>query len=248
MIEVKGIQKSFGKAQILQDIHFSLQENKTLSILGKSGCGKTTLLKIMAGLETADEGNFEIDGTQMLQLKPQNRGVVYLSQEPLLFPHLDVFENIAFGLRLQKEDNKTVTARVEKMLVELGLESQGRKRPEALSGGQKQRAAFGRAAIIRPKVLLLDEPFGSLDNETRAEMQELFVHLRQVEKITSLFVTHDLREALTMGDQFGRMQAGVLDLFEDQNAFLASADPGIEGELNFWRNILEKENGGKDDE
>ena len=248
MIEVQGIQKSFGKELVLKDIRFQLEAEKTLSILGKSGCGKTTLLKILAGLESEDAGKFEIGGENMLQQKAQNRGIVYLSQEPLLFPHLDVFENIAFGLRLRKLPNTEINQSVEKMLSELGLESQGRKRPDALSGGQKQRAAFGRAAIIRPKVLLLDEPFGSLDNETRADMQALFQHLRKIEKITSLFVTHDLREALTMGDQFGRMEAGVLELFPDRSQFLNAADVGMKTELDFWRSILVNESGGKDGE
>lgn len=243
MIEVNGIQKCFGNEVILKEIHFSLQAEKTLSILGKSGCGKTTLLKIMAGLEQADQGKFEIDGEEMLSLKPQARGVIYLSQEPLLFPHLDVFENIAFGLRLRKFDSATIKERVEKMLLALGLESHARKYPTALSGGQKQRAAFGRAAVIRPKVLLLDEPFGSLDSETRAEMQEFFGKLRQSEKITSLFVTHDLREALTIGDQFGRMKEGNLELFQDRNSFLQNADQGVSQELNFWKEILKNEGG-----
>jgi ABC-type sugar transport system ATPase subunit len=238
MIEVKGIQKSFGADPVLREVGFTLPAQQNLAILGKSGCGKTTLLKIMAGLESATQGSFRIEGREMLGLKPQDRGVVYLSQEPLLFPHLDVYENIAFGLRLRKLAARPLGQQVEAMLDSLGLTAQGRKRPEALSGGQKQRVAFGRAVIIRPKVLLLDEPFGSLDSETRAEMQQFYNGLRKQEQITSLFVTHDLREAIVMGDRLARMAEGRLELYADQAAFLQSADSGMANELAFWREIL----------
>ncbi|MEY3442975.1 MAG: hypothetical protein RLZZ519_1256, partial [Bacteroidota bacterium] len=210
----------------------------TLSLLGKSGCGKTTLLKILAGLEQADEGSFKIDGQEMQTRSPQQRGVVYLSQEPLLFPHLSVFENIAFGLRIRKVKESEIKSRVTHLLTQLGIERHGAKSPMALSGGQRQRVAFGRAIIIHPKILLLDEPFGSLDAETRAEMQELFGQLRKSEQITSLFVTHDLREALTMGDQIGRMAGGKITLYRDAQAFLSQPDMQMQKELGFWKNLL----------
>ncbi len=241
MIEVRGIQKQFGQEQVLKEIDFQLPAHSTLSLLGKSGCGKTTLLKILAGLESGDTGSFKIEGREMLQIAPQQRGVVYLSQEPLLFPHLDVFENIAFGLRVRGTDKRAVQQRVEQLLEQLGLASQARKAPHALSGGQKQRAAFGRAIVIHPKILLLDEPFGSLDSETRAEMQTLFQALRKAEQITSLFVTHDLREAITMGDQFGKMADGKIQVFADLKAFLAAPDANIQHELAFWKKLHEIE-------
>jgi ABC-type sugar transport system ATPase subunit len=241
MIEVHGIQKRFGQEQVLREIDFQLPAASTLSLLGKSGCGKTTLLKILAGLETGDGGSFKIDGQEMLQTPPQQRGVVYLSQEPLLFPHMDVFENIAFGLRIRGMQQQAIQQRVEQLLQQLGLEAQARKAPQALSGGQKQRAAFGRAIVIHPKILLLDEPFGSLDAETRAEMQVLFQALRKSEQITSLFVTHDLREAITMGDQFGKMAQGKIKIFADLQEFLAEPDANVQNELAFWKKLNEIE-------
>lgn len=237
MIEVTGIQKQYGKESVLKGIDFELPAETTLSLLGRSGCGKTTLLKILAGLEAGDSGSFKIEGEEMLAIRPQDRGVVYLSQEPLLFPHLDVFENIAFGLRIRGLQKQAVQQRVEQLLDQLGLEAQARKAPSMLSGGQKQRAAFGRAIVIHPKILLLDEPFGSLDAETRAEMQVLFQTLRKAEKITSLFVTHDLREAITMGDRFGKMAAGEIRVFDDLQAFLAEPDANIQNELAFWKKL-----------
>lgn len=237
MIEVTGIHKAFGKDQVLQDITFSLTAHATLAILGRSGCGKTTLLKILAGLLSPDQGAFSVDGQSMLNLPPQHRGVVYLSQEPLLFPHLNVFENVAFGLRVTGHAPQVVKERVTQLLAQLGLEQHATKPPQALSGGQRQRVAFGRAIIIRPRILLLDEPFGSLDAQTREEMQQLFLDIRDTHRITSLFVTHDLREAITVGNTFARMDRGRIQIFPDTKALLQAPDPHIAQELAFWRNI-----------
>lgn len=238
MIEVSNICKSFGKEQVLKDVNFQLPPNETLSVLGKSGCGKTTLLKILAGLEAADVGSFTIDGENMLDKKPQSRGVVYLSQAPLLFPHLNVWENIAFGLRIRKLEEKQVFIAVEEMLINLDLTSQAKKMPTELSGGQKQRVSFGRAIIIQPRILLLDEPFGSLDAQTRAEMQMLFRHLREAYRTTSLFITHDLKEALMMGTRIGRMEAGQLSLFSSIKEFAQSEGSGAKEELAFWEKMM----------
>lgn len=243
MIEVQGIHKRFQGEPVLRDISFQLTAGQTLSVLGKSGCGKTTLLKALAGLLSPDGGSFRIDGQEMLGLPPERRGVVYLSQEPLLFPHLDVFENIAFGLRIRKVPAAEVTARVTEMLARIGLSDHAHKRSEQLSGGQRQRVAFGRAIVIQPRVLLLDEPFGSLDAYTRADMQALFVELRAAYSSTCLFVTHDLREALALADQIGRMDAGRFEQFPDLSAFLHADDNGIDQELAFWKHILDMKDG-----
>ena len=243
MIEVQGIHKRFQGEPVLRDIGFQLQAGQTLSVLGKSGCGKTTLLKALAGLLSPDGGSFRIDGQEMLGLPPERRGVVYLSQEPLLFPHLDVFENIAFGLRIRKVPAAEITARVTEMLARIGLSDHAHKRSEQLSGGQRQRVAFGRAIVIQPRVLLLDEPFGSLDAHTRAEMQALFMELRAAYASTCLFVTHDLREALALADQIGRMAAGRFEQFPDLGAFLHAEDTGIDQELAFWKHIIQMKDG-----
>ncbi len=175
----------------------------------------------------------------MLNIKPQERGVVYLSQEPLLFPHLNVFENIAFGLRLRKEKKDVVKEKVGQMLAALGLDGLGKKMSTELSGGQRQRVAFGRAIIIEPRVLLLDEPFGSLDVQTRAEMQDLFRQLSRKYQMTSLFVTHDLKEALVMGDSIGRMEGGHLEVYPDRQAFINDPASGVRSERDFWTSITQ---------
>ncbi len=240
MIEIKNLSVSFGDETVLRKINFSLRENKTLSVLGKSGCGKTTLLKTIAGIHHNYSGSVEINGEPVDQLKPQDRGVVYLYQEPLLFPHLNVVQNIGFGLKIRNTDPLVIRRKVDKMIQQLHLEGQEKKMPDQLSGGQKQRVAFGRAFIIHPKVLLLDEPFGSLDSDTRKEMQNLFIEISNTEKITTIFVTHDLKEALLTGDYFGMMHHGKLNIFENRDAFINNADTGVKEELEFWTNLTNK--------
>lgn len=238
MIEAKNITKSFDDEKVLRDVSFTFEENKTLSILGKSGSGKTTLLKIIAGLVNDYSGQIKVNGQQIDHLKPKDRGVVYLYQEPLLFPHLTVEENIGFGLKLRDGKQEEIKEKTLQMVNLLQLKGQEKKYPEQLSGGQKQRVAFGRAFIIHPNVLLLDEPFGSLDSETRREMQKLFVEISRAEKITTLFVTHDLKEALITGDRFGMMQNGALNLFESRESFINDSGSGVQNELKFWNELI----------
>ena len=211
--------------------------HQTLSVLGESGSGKSTLLKIIAGLEDADEGDILVDGESILHQKPKDRGTVYLYQEPLLFPHLTVEENICFGLKFKKQNSGSIKQETRRMIGQLKLSGQEAKYPHQLSGGQKQRVAFGRAFIIHPKILLLDEPFASLDPGTRQEMQALFKEIADKEKITSLFVTHDLKEALMTGDRFGMMNNGRLTLYETRDAFIEDSTTGVKQEIEFWKNL-----------
>lgn len=236
-LEAIDIKKTYGPEAVLRELSFQLAEHEMLSILGRSGSGKTTLLKILAGLETPDGGRVLLRGQDMGPVPPNRRNMVYLYQEPLLFPHLDVFENVAFGLRLRKLPAADVRKRVMEMLDNLELPEQARKMPHQLSGGQKQRVAFGRALIINPRVLLLDEPFGALDSETRASMQELLKRIAETFAITALFVTHSLKEALIMGDRIGLMQEGRLKVYDSKKDFIADADTGVQEELAFWRGI-----------
>ena len=237
MLEAIDIEKAYGTEQVLSGLNFKLAEHEMLSILGRSGSGKTTLLKILAGLEYPDGGQVLLQGKDMSPVPPHRRDIVYLYQEPLLFPHLDVFENVAFGLRLRKRPAAEVKKRVQEMLDNLELPEQARKMPGQLSGGQKQRVAFGRALIINPKVLLLDEPFGALDTETRNSMQELLKRIARDFAITALFVTHGLKEALVMGDRIGLMEKGQLKVFDTKKAFIEDTDTGVQAELDFWRRI-----------
>lgn len=236
-VKIEHITKSFGNQQILKDVSLELDAHATLSILGKSGCGKTTLLKIIAGLLQPDGGNILLHDININNTIANKRDIVYIYQEPLLFPHLNVFENIAFGLKLRKLEPQEIHESVNRMIQELQLNGHEKKLPDQLSGGQKQRVAFGRAIIIKPKLLLLDEPFGNLDTETRGTMQQLFKQICGTFGITSLFVTHDLKEALLMGDKFGFMQDGFLKIFDNKNAFMLDADTGVREEINFWKNL-----------
>ncbi|WP_339711014.1 ABC transporter ATP-binding protein [uncultured Kriegella sp.] len=233
-LEVKDIVKGFQSEHVVKALNFTLEANKTLSILGKSGCGKTTMLKTIAGLLDPDSGSIVLNGVHINDKKPSERNIVYLYQEDLLFPHLNIFENIAFGLRLKKLSNTVITERVNHMVKSLELEGQASKMPNQLSGGQRQRVSFGRAIITEPSLLLLDEPFGSLDAGTRKRMQVLFKKLTMEYQITSLFVTHDLKEAVLMGDKIGFMQKGRLKVYQSKNEFIKDPDTGVQHEIAFW--------------
>jgi putrescine transport system ATP-binding protein len=236
-LRVDHISKSYGAEQVLDQCTLQLAQHRTLSILGRSSSGKTTLLKIMAGLEQPDAGEVLLEGRRMNAVPPHQRNIVYLYQEPLLFPHLDVFENLAFGLRLRQLPGPEVRERVEQLLMELELTDHARKAPGQLSGGQRQRVAFGRALIINPRVLLLDEPFGALDALTRTGMQQLFKRMAREYAITALFVTHDLKEALLMGDEIAVMDRGKLRTYSSKRAFIADPGTGVGEEIAFWEGL-----------
>ncbi|MEO9952626.1 ABC transporter ATP-binding protein [Nonlabens sp.] len=238
LLHIDNITKSFGSETVLHNVSFTLQEHEVLSVLGKSGSGKTTLLKILAGLEKEDDGTISLSRKRMNDTPPNKRNIVYLYQEPLLFPHLNVSENIAFGLKIRKQSAGEIKTKVENMLLEIGLENHAEKMPHQLSGGQRQRVSFARALIIEPKVLLLDEPFGALDAETRVQMQELFKKLSKKMKLTSIFITHDLKEALTMGDHIGKIELGHFKRYESKQDFYDDADSGAQQEAAFWKQFM----------
>lgn len=243
-LEVKNIVKSFHHEKVVKDLNFSLEAHKTLSILGKSGCGKTTMLRIIGGLEQADSGRIALNGKNIDQQSPEKRSIVYLYQEDLLFPHLNAFENIAFGLRIKQVPKKEIRESVAAMIHSLELEGQGNKMPHQLSGGQRQRVSFGRAIITNPSLLLLDEPFGSLDAGTRQRMQALFKKLSNTFRITSLFVTHDLKEAILMGDEIAYMTSGRLKVYKDKQDFIDDPETGVRQEISFWDKLTPKSNRG----
>ncbi|MDF1677367.1 MAG: spermidine/putrescine ABC transporter ATP-binding protein PotA [Legionellaceae bacterium] len=201
LIEIKRLFMSYGAIPILNDISLTVHSGEFLTLLGPSGCGKTTLLRLISGFETALSGEIYIHGKSITQLPPQERDVHTVFQSYALFPHLSVFENIAFALRCKKTPENEVQQRVTEALERVQLASFGSRSIQQLSGGQKQRVAIARAIVNRPKVLLLDEPLSSLDYRLRKTMQYELKQLQKALDMTFIFVTHDQEEALSMSDR-----------------------------------------------
>lgn len=235
MIEIRKINKAFGKENILNNVCLTINQGEVISLVGSSGSGKTTLLKIIAGIEKQDSGEIFLNQNEISNWGPQQRHCIYLYQEALLFPHLNVFENIAFGLRLQKMNSSIIDEKVNQIIELLGIEDHAKKMSDQLSGGQKQRVSFGRAMVIEPKLLLLDEPFGALDAQTRNNMQELFKSLVEKTNTTALFVTHDIKEAVKIGDSVGKISKGNLFQFKSIEQFINDSESGVLEEINFWK-------------
>lgn len=234
LFQVTSLNVNYGSETILSDVSFPLQAGQTLVVLGESGCGKTTLLRAIAGLVPIRAGEISLNGRIITGLAPRDRGVIYLDQEPLLFEHLTVTENIAFAMRLQRQSEQLIQSSVEQMLDAIDLRDHAKKKDWQLSGGQKQRVAFARAVLAKPQLLLLDEPFCSLDGKTRGQMQTLFAEISHRFSLTSIFVTHDVKEAVIVGHQFARMSTDRLLLYPDRHAFLRDEATGIPDEIAFW--------------
>ncbi|MDR2070532.1 MAG: ABC transporter ATP-binding protein [Treponema sp.] len=207
-VVIKGVSKSFGDFTVLHDVDIEIKKGEFFSLLGPSGCGKTTLLRIIAGFEIPDYGAVTLDGTDVLPLSPNRRQVNTVFQNYALFPHLSVFENVAFSLRIKKTPQPEINAKVKEYLKLVQLEGHAQKRPNQLSGGQKQRVAIARALINEPRVLLLDEPLSALDAKLR---QHMLIELDQIHDkigITFIYVTHDQQEALSVSDRIAVMNQG----------------------------------------
>lgn len=229
IIEIKDLCKSFGDQQVLKNITFYIRNNEFITLLGPSGCGKSTTLRIIAGFETADSGIVNFEGANLLNVPAHKRNLNTVFQRYALFPHLNVFDNVAFGLKIKKIDKKEIEERVNVALQKVGLAGFGERYVDQISGGQMQRVAIARAIVNRPKVLLLDEPLGALDLKMRKEMQ---IELKQMQRdlgITFVYVTHDQEEALTMSDTIIVMKSGEIqqigtpiDIYnEPKNAYVA---------------------------
>lgn len=209
-IELKNLTKSYGKQIIIHISQLSIQKGEILSIIGPSGIGKSTLLRMVAGLVEYESGDIFIDGHSMNSISPQQRPVVYMFQESLLFPHMNLLDNVTFGLKMAKVKKKKRYPMGEYMLGKMGLEGLQERFPHEISGGQKQRVALARSLIVKPKVLLLDEPFSNLDSELRKDTRRWMKRLLKEEGMTVLFVTHDLEEAMAMGDRVAILGEGSL--------------------------------------
>ncbi len=231
LIKLRGISKSFDGEQILCGIDLDIHDKEFVTLLGPSGCGKTTTLRIIGGFETPDEGEVTYDGKRISDLPPYQRQVNTVFQRYALFPHLNVYENVAFGLRLKKPRiaEESIREQVQAMLKMVNLKGFEKRHISTLSGGQQQRVAIARALINKPRVLLLDEPLGALDLKLRKDMQKELRGIQQQTGITFIYVTHDQEEALTMSDTIVVMADGKIqqigtptDIYnEPENAFVA---------------------------
>ena len=242
IIEIKNLSKTFDDNRVLDNISLDIKKNEFVTLLGPSGCGKTTTLKLLAGFETCDEGEIIFENHKINDIPQYERQLNTVFQKYALFPHMNIYENIAFGLKIKKLSKSDIDKKVKEVLKLVSLEGFEKRRPDSLSGGQQQRVAIARAIVNEPKVLLLDEPLGALDLKLRKEMQ---IELKRIQKqlgITFIFVTHDQEEALTMSDTVVVMNKGVIqqmgspvDIYnEPKNRFVAN----FIGESNIVEGIM----------
>lgn len=245
IIEVKGVSKFFGEKTALDNINLSIKKGEFVTILGPSGCGKTTLLRLIAGFQTASEGVIRIAGEEITQTPPHKRPVNTVFQKYALFPHLNVYDNIAFGLKLKKKPKDTVLKKVKAALKMVGMTDYEYRDVNSLSGGQQQRVAIARAIVNEPEVLLLDEPLAALDLKMRKDMQMELKEMHKTLGITFVYVTHDQEEALTLSDTIVVMSEGRIqqigtptDIYNEPiNSFVAD----FIGESNILNGVMVKD-------
>ncbi len=229
IIDIKHVSKWFGDKQVLDDVSLHIRRGEFVTILGPSGCGKTTLLRILSGFDTASEGEILLEGADITQTPPHQRPMNTVFQRYALFPHLNVYDNIAFGLKLKKEKDNIIENKVRRALKMVGMTDYEHRDVNSLSGGQQQRVAIARAIVNQPQVLLLDEPLAALDLKMRKDMQMELKEMHKTLGITFIYVTHDQEEALTLSDRIVVMSEGVIqqigtptDIYnEPENCFVA---------------------------
>lgn len=211
IVDIKDVNKIYGTNHVVKDLNLQVEEGEFLTLLGSSGCGKTTTLRMIAGFEEPTTGSIQVEGEPIEDKEPFERNVNTVFQSYALFPHKTIYDNVAYGLKMKKVPKKEIKERVAEMLEMVQLSGFEKRYPSQLSGGQKQRVAIARALINRPKVLLLDEPLGALDLKLRKQMQLELKRLQKKLHITFIYVTYDQEEALTMSDRIAIMHDGVMD-------------------------------------
>ncbi len=242
LIELKNVTKTFDETDALRDINLYIDKNEFLTLLGPSGCGKSTLLRIIAGFENPTSGSVLFEGKDLLSIPPYQRKVNTVFQKYALFPHMDVYDNIAFGLKIKKMDKKEIDKKVGRVLELVNLKNYGNRSIDSLSGGQQQRIAIARAIVNEPSVLLLDEPLAALDLKLRKGMQIELKNMQRELGITFIYVTHDQEEALTMSDTIVVMKEGTIqqigtpkDIYDEpKNAYVAD----FIGESNIFEGTM----------
>ena len=242
-VSLKNLTKSFGPVRAVDDISVVIEEGEFFSLLGPSGCGKSTTLRMIAGFEETTSGAIELDGQDVSGLPPEARGIGFVFQNYAIFPHMNVFENIAFGLRLRKFSDTDIRKKVAEALEQVGMSGLEARMQSEMSGGQQQRVALARVLVTEPKILLLDEPLSALDKNLREEMKYWIKDLQSNLGITTIYVTHDQGEALTMSDRIAVMNVGTIaqvgeprEIYErPQNVFVAE----FIGESSLLRGTIE---------
>ncbi len=235
-LDIAGLQKFFGANQVVRSFDLGVEQGEFITLLGPSGCGKTTVLRMVAGFETPTQGSIRIDGRDVVNLRPSQRNIGMVFQAYALFPNLTVAENVAFGLKVAGRPRAEIETRVAEMLGIIRLPELGARYPFQLSGGQQQRVALARALAVRPKVLLLDEPLSALDAKVRVSLRQEVRAIQRKLGITTIFVTHDQEEALSLSDRIVVMNAGVAEQvgapFEIYNRPATRFVAGFVGTLN----------------
>lgn len=224
-VEVKGLAKRFGASVVFEDLSFEIDDGEFITLLGPSGCGKSTLLRCLAGLERPDAGNIYVNGEDITHTKPQKRGIGMVFQSYALFPNMTVAENIAFGLKMQGLPKTEILHRAAQAIRTVELTGNEKKYPNQLSGGQRQRVALARALVMKPRILLLDEPLSALDARIRRNLRDEIRSIQREMHLTTIFVTHDQEEAMTMSDRIFLMNKGkFVQIGTPEEVYLSPAD------------------------